>query len=54
LQQNRAAIPGATAQIYTLTDADLGAMMSADVTAMNAGGSGTATSPEEGPVTAAP
>jgi hypothetical protein len=48
------AIPAATAQIYVLVDDDLGAMISATVSATNAGGSASATSPEEGPVVGAP
>jgi phage tail sheath gpL-like len=43
-------ISGAAASAYTLDAADLGAMISARVTATNAGGEGVATSNEIGPV----
>lgn len=46
-----AAIGGATAASYTLVSADIGAMISARVTATNAAGSGDADSNEIGPVT---
>jgi hypothetical protein len=46
-------IASATANTYTLVTADLGAMISCDVTATNANGSTTASSNSLGPVTAA-
>lgn len=44
------AISGATAATYTLDDDDVGTMISARVTATNAGGDGTAESNEIGPI----
>ena len=48
-----AAIPGATAQGYTLVTADVGRAMTVTVAADNAAGSATATSAATAPVTAA-
>jgi len=52
-KRNGVNISGATANTYTLVTADLGAMITATVTATNAAGSTSATATAVGPVTAA-
>lgn len=47
-------VPGATAQTYPLTPADVGSLVLVVVTASNASGSGVASSTTVGPVAAAP
>jgi hypothetical protein len=50
-KRNGASISGATANAYTLVTADVGAMITATVTATNAAGSASATADPVGPVT---